>query len=38
VRRRLEELADRTEADELLTRGASYDRVALAASLGPLLA
>jgi luciferase family oxidoreductase group 1 len=41
VRRRLEQLADRTGADELLATGASYDRGALAdsdASLAALLA
>ncbi|SHN57490.1 luciferase family oxidoreductase, group 1 [Geodermatophilus obscurus] len=41
VRRRLEQLADRTGADELLATGATYDRGALAdsdASLAALLA
>ncbi len=41
VRRRLEQLADRTGADELLATGATYDRAALAdsdASLAALLA
>jgi luciferase family oxidoreductase group 1 len=32
VRRRLEQLAERTRADELLASGATYDRAALAAS------
>ena len=32
VRRRLEQLADRTGADELLASGATYHRAALAAS------
>jgi alkanesulfonate monooxygenase SsuD/methylene tetrahydromethanopterin reductase-like flavin-dependent oxidoreductase (luciferase family) len=38
VRRRLEALADRTGADELLTSGATYDRAALAASDASLAA
>jgi luciferase family oxidoreductase group 1 len=38
VRRRLEALADRTGADELLTSGATYDRDALAASDASLAA
>ncbi|WP_277394615.1 MsnO8 family LLM class oxidoreductase [Blastococcus litoris] len=38
VRRRLEELAGRTGADELLASGATYDRAALAASDGELAA
>jgi luciferase family oxidoreductase group 1 len=38
VRRRLEELADRTGADELLASGATYDRAALAASDASLAA
>jgi alkanesulfonate monooxygenase SsuD/methylene tetrahydromethanopterin reductase-like flavin-dependent oxidoreductase (luciferase family) len=41
VRRRLEQLAERSGADELLATGATYDRAALAdsdASLAALLA
>jgi luciferase family oxidoreductase group 1 len=38
VRRRLEQLADRTGADELLASGATYDRAALAASDASLAA
>ena len=38
MRRRLEALADRIGADELLASGATYDRAALAASLAALLA
>ncbi len=38
VRRRLEQLADRTGADELLAGGATYDRAALAASDASLAA
>ena len=38
VRRRLEQLTDRTGADELLTSGATYDRAALAASDASLAA
>ncbi|MGY1802364.1 MsnO8 family LLM class oxidoreductase [Blastococcus sp. SYSU D00922] len=38
VRRRLEELAERTGADELLASGATYDRAALAASDASLAA
>jgi luciferase family oxidoreductase group 1 len=38
VRRRLEELADRTGADELLASGATYDRAALTASDAALAA
>jgi hypothetical protein len=38
VRRRLEQLADRTRADELLVSGATYDRAALAASDASLAA
>jgi luciferase family oxidoreductase group 1 len=38
VRRRLEALADRTGADELLASGATYDRAALAASDASLAA
>ncbi|WP_448608714.1 MsnO8 family LLM class oxidoreductase [Geodermatophilus sp. URMC 60] len=38
VRRRLEQLADRTGADELLATGATYDRAALAGSDAALAA
>ena len=38
VRRRLEQLADRTGADELLVSGATYDRAALAVSDASLAA
>ena len=38
VRRRIEQLADRTGADELLASGATYDRAALAASDASLAA
>jgi len=38
VRRRLEALADRIGADELLASGATYDRAALAASDASLAA
>jgi luciferase family oxidoreductase group 1 len=38
VRRRLEQLVDRTGADELLASGATYDRAALAASDASLAA
>ncbi|MGY1815726.1 MsnO8 family LLM class oxidoreductase [Blastococcus sp. SYSU D00820] len=38
VRRRLEQLAERTGADELLASGATYDRAALAASDAALAA
>ena len=38
VRRRLEQLAERTGADELLASGAAYDRAALAASDASLAA
>jgi hypothetical protein len=38
VRRRLEQLAQRTGADELLASGSTYDRAALAASDASLAA